>query len=449
MAPLPSFADLQSGMSRRRLRRRAVADLDAFLAGSATLEFPAAPDPAISAIVILHNQAPLTFRCLASLHAQTGANVEVIIVDNASTDRTHELLGRVSGVTVVRNTGNEGFLRAANRATGRAQAPRLAFVNSDAFLPPDALARAAARLERDASLGIVGPRIVLPSGRLQEAGPVVWRDAKAIGFGVGRRPDAAPFRIERDVDYVCGAFLTVNRTVFEGLGGFDEHFAPAYYEEMDLCFRARAAGYRVLYDPEICAVHLNFGSGSPFRAIRRMLANRRKMAARHRAALTARPSPSPANYLRAHRGRRIRQWILIVTDPAARQGGLPAATLDLVRRLLDAGFFASIAYADELPVALKGRFWPGSETAAPDPAYPAATPWAHFDAVVATDVACANAVAAAIPAGQSRMRILIWSRPEEPGRGIGDATGRDSLSPELRRQDRFDITFDDPDVFFA
>ncbi len=409
------FAKLRSGTSRRGLRQEAQVDLDDFVATPGNIEFPPSDAPEISVIVVLFNQAELTYRCLQSLQIQAGVAFEVIIVDNASSDRTAELLAKVRGAKIISNSENQGFLLAVNQAANQARGDHLTLLNNDAFPLPGALARAAWRLRQDDGIGIVGARIVLPSGRLQEAGTVVWRDAKAIGFGAGRRPDQVACRIERDVDYVCGAFLTTRRAVFEQLNGFDEVFLPAYYEEMDFCFRARAAGHRVLYDPGLKAVHLNFGSSSLASALKRMMTNRRRMVARHKSVLRGRASAAPWNYLKAIVGRNTGAWTLIV-EPGAR-----AASARLAGQLLDAGQFATVARTRDLPSLVSGGFWAAGGQPQATRGNPAgALAWRHFDTIVLNCTESAEAVADAIPPQSGKLHILVDRQATDPPSAVLD-----------------------------
>src|SRR5439155_4537336 len=109
---------------------------------------------------------------------------------------------------------------------------------------------------QDPRVGAVGAKLLYPDGSLQEAGGVIFSDARGWNFGHGDdNPDAPLFNHVRDVDYCSGAALATRRRLFLELGGFDKRFAPAYYEDTDYCFALRAAGYRVVYQPASVVVH--------------------------------------------------------------------------------------------------------------------------------------------------------------------------------------------------
>ena len=103
--------------------------------------------------------------------------------------------------------------------------------------------------------GLVGSRLIYPDGRQQEAGAMVFRDGSAWNYGHLDDPYKPQYSYVREPDYVSGAALAIRRDLFERVGGFDEHFAPGYYEDADLAFRVRAAGYRVYYQPLSRVVH--------------------------------------------------------------------------------------------------------------------------------------------------------------------------------------------------
>jgi GT2 family glycosyltransferase/SAM-dependent methyltransferase len=302
------------------LNELAQTDLHDFVASGRRISFFDAGVPSISVIIVLCNQAHLTLRCLRALQreALSGEHppFEILLVDNASSDKTRELLSRLDGPRVMRNEENLGFVRAANQAAAAARGRALLFLNNDAFVRSGALATALAGLERSSDVGAVGGRLILPSGLLQEAGSIIWSDASTLGYGRGLAPDAGEVMFRRDVDYCSGAFLMTPRDVWERLGGFNESYAPAYYEESDYCMRLWKAGYRVVYEPAIAVDHYEFGSElNPGDAIAASVANRKRFRARHAEALrfTHFP-PMPPNVLFARERLASTRRRLLVID---------------------------------------------------------------------------------------------------------------------------------------
>jgi GT2 family glycosyltransferase len=300
----PPAADPSSGnataaptLDKEAVRAAAEASLSAFLDRGDRLFLGAHRDapgrrPRVSVIVVLYNQAGLSLACLEALAALQAPDFELLIVDNASSDRVPRLLDRVEGATILRQAENLGFLRAVNLAAREARGDYLLLLNNDAVVFDDTLVNAVERLDADADVGAVGGPILLWDGRLQEAGSIIWRDGSCLGYGRGESPDAGPYRYLRDVDYCSGAFLMVRRALFETLGGFDERFAPAYYEESDLCIRLWEAGHRVVCDPRVRVRHFEFASDAGSgRALMLQARNRERLVAKHAAFLAAQQLP--------------------------------------------------------------------------------------------------------------------------------------------------------------
>ncbi len=319
-------------------------ELDAFLADAGRLRLPTAEKPEVSILLVLFNQAELTLQCLRSLRFALDRPSEVIIVDNASYDRTSELLERLEGARIVRNADNRHFLRAVNQAAALATGEALLLLNNDARVRPGSIAAAWEVLRTEPDAGAVAARIVLLDGTLQEAGSIIWRDGACAGIGRGADPEAPEFQFRRDVDYGSGAFLMIRRSAFEQLGGLDEAFAPAYYEETDFCMRLREAGMRVVYEPRALIWHFEFGSASSAEAALSLQREHHQVfVSRHRTTLQSAHRERGAPGLEA-RMRSSQRRLLIVEDqvPYADLGaGYPRA-LDLIGAARAAGWFVTL-----------------------------------------------------------------------------------------------------------
>lgn len=347
--PLPTAGtDAQTLLNafdpKAAFRSACAAELDAFLAGGERLVLPTAERPTVSILLVLFNQAELTFECLRALRHALDTSCEVILVDNASSDRTGALLDRIDGAKILRNAENLHFLRGVNLGADLATGRHLLLLNNDARLTPGSIAAAVERLETEGDLGAVGGLITLLDGALQEAGSIIWRDGSCLGYGRGADPWAAEFQFRRDVDYCSGAFLMMRRDLFERLGRFDEAFAPAYYEETDLCMRIRQAGYRISYDPRIRLSHFEFGSSSSSQSALDLQAAHQQVFVARYAEVLARDHAAPGQAPLAARMRGgYRGRVLIVDDqiPYPHLGsGYPRA-LDIVRAVSAAGWFVT------------------------------------------------------------------------------------------------------------
>lgn len=218
--------------------------------------FGAVAEPLVTVIVPVFNKWSVTRRALDSLvSCDLDIALQVVVVDDASSDATPAALGRIPGIDVVRNGCNAGFVDACNRGALLARGRFLLFLNNDTEVRDDSVRALVRRVESDESIGIVGSKLVYPDGRLQEAGGIIWSDASGWNYGRLDSPDRPEYNFIRDVDYVSGASLLVRAELFRAIGGFDRRYAPAYYEDVDLCFEARARGYRVVYEPRSVVIH--------------------------------------------------------------------------------------------------------------------------------------------------------------------------------------------------
>jgi GT2 family glycosyltransferase len=278
------------------------------------LHFPQVRAPDISVLIVLYNQAHFTLRCLTSLLAQTDASFEVVLVDNNSSDQTPELLARLDNVQVIVNKTNKGFLRAVNQGAAVARGRTLLLLNNDAFPRAGALATALATLGSNPDIGAVGGRIILPSGVLQEAGSIVWSDGSTAGYARGLPAEAGEAMFRRDVDYCSGAFVLTPKPLFEKLGGLDNAFVPAYYEETDYCLRLWQMGQRVVYEPHAVIDHYEFGSQTAAGSAKALMERNRKiLLSRHANVLAGRHLPrTESNVLAARDAVRFRQRLLVI-----------------------------------------------------------------------------------------------------------------------------------------
>lgn len=212
--------------------------------------------PLVSVIVPVHGKWPFTRQCLVSIEAhRPSVPFEVIVVDDASPDGTAEYVAASPGVRLVRTEGNRGFVGACNLGAASARGGYLVFLNNDTEVQPGWLDVLVDTVDSDDRIGLVGAKLVYPDGRLQECGAIVWSDGTGWNYGRGADPELPQYQVVRDVDYCSGAALLVRRDLFERVGGFDERFAPAYYEDSDLAFAIRAAGHRTVVQPRAVVVH--------------------------------------------------------------------------------------------------------------------------------------------------------------------------------------------------
>ncbi len=337
-APLASPDDLHR--ARERHTKGALKRLHTFLSAEGLLDLSPRSPPVVSVIIALFNRAELTLDCLRSL-ADCGAPLEIIAIDNASTDLTAKLFAQVRGVRYVRNEANLHFLKATNQGAALASGRFVLLLNNDTVVAPGAIEAAVRAIDSDPSIGAVGARLILPDGRLQEAGSFVWRDGTCQGYGRGGDPDSGEFLFPRRVDFCSGAFLLTPTAVWRELGGLDERFAPAYYEEVDYCFRLWNSGRTVVYEPRAVVHHFEFASAGLSASPQQLMLDHQKIfAERHHGVLGTRPSPGGCPEVRLRSRDAAAQKRILVCDerlPHLKTGaGYPRANR-LLRTLLGFG----------------------------------------------------------------------------------------------------------------
>jgi len=240
-----------------------------FVVGAWRMEKPGTTD--LSVIIVNWNVRLLLERCLQSVtaSAQHGElTCEVVVVDNASTDGSPEMVQRLfPAVQLISSGANLGFTRANNLGATRASGRYLLFLNPDTEVVSDALAAMVAYMDQHPDVGLLGPKLLFPDGRVQPSrrrfptlatafleSTVVqqWlpQNRALDRYYVHDRSDD----IEQDVDWVVGACMLIRRQAWEQVGPLDERFFM-YSEELDWCRRLKSAGWRVVYLPSASVVH--------------------------------------------------------------------------------------------------------------------------------------------------------------------------------------------------
>jgi GT2 family glycosyltransferase len=216
----------------------------------------------VSVVIPVFNQMQFTEACLASLQvAQEQPRFEVIIVDDCSTDRTAELVPQIPGIIYLRNETNSGFIVSCNVGAEKAQGKYLVFLNNDTVVKSGWLSALFDTFAEEPQAGIVGSKLVYPDGRLQEAGGIIWQDASGWNYGKFDDPEKPEYNYLREVDYCSAAALMIPKALFLSVGGFDSRYKPAYYEDTDLAFKVRQAGYPVFYQPLSEVIHYEGATG--------------------------------------------------------------------------------------------------------------------------------------------------------------------------------------------
>lgn len=216
-------------------------------------------DLRLSVIIPVWNGRALLAECLDALMAEQPALHEIIAVDNGSADGSAGLIEcNYPQVRLIRNAQNLGFAAACNIGMRAATGDIFVLLNQDTRVEAGwgAALRAAFSGKDADEIGIVGCQIRAAADRaLQHAGGYV-HPVLGMPFHYGKTDaEAVLGDTPRTVEYVTGAAMAIPRRVLAQIGGFDERFFPAYYEDVDLCFRARAEGFKILYWPAARVLH--------------------------------------------------------------------------------------------------------------------------------------------------------------------------------------------------
>jgi len=319
---------------------------------------PSSREPDVSIIISTYGQLAVTLACLRSIARHPPrCSIEVIVVDDAYPGpEDMGALRDVAGIQWIRNAANLGFLLSCNLAAQAAKGRYIYMLNNDTELQPGALDALVDLLDTRPDAAMAGSKLLFPDGRLQEAGGILWDDASGWNYGRGGDPARPEYNYVREVDYCSGASILVRRALFQSIGGFDEDFAPAYYEDADLAFRLRARNMRVLYEPCSAVVHhegMSHGTDLATGGKAHQVANQARMIKRWGGVLARENYPSGQHVLRARDRARTRKVILVIDHyvPEPDRDAGSRSAMGIIDSLLDAGWVV--------------KFWPQNRLYSP------------------------------------------------------------------------------------
>lgn len=239
------------------------------------------PDvPIASVIVLAWRLGNELVDCLRSLKkSDIGQAFEVIVVLNGANEIARAAVAEnVRGANIVDLDANVGYGGGCNAGALRARGKYLVLLNDDTLVDSAWLSSLVSAAEKSPTgTGALSSLLLNPDGTVQEAGCRVLSGAGTVQFAKGmtlREAKTARLLSPREIDYGSGAALLVRRDAFESIGGFDPLYEPAYYEDVDLCFRLRRAGYSVRFVPKAHVTHASGGSTLSDRRFRDFAASR-------------------------------------------------------------------------------------------------------------------------------------------------------------------------------
>ena len=217
-------------------------------------------NPLVSIIIPVHNNLNYTINCISTIiNAESTINYEIIIANDMSTDNTKFLLRNYFfnyfNIHIHNNHKKYNFLQNCNKAVEKSKGKYLLFLNNDTKVHKDWLTYLIKLIESDEKIGMVGSKLINENNELQEAGGIIWNNGIGFNYGRGDDADLPEYNYVKEVDYISGASILIKKTIWEQIGGFDERFSPAYYEDTDLAFQLRKLGYKVMYQPKSIVKH--------------------------------------------------------------------------------------------------------------------------------------------------------------------------------------------------
>jgi O-antigen biosynthesis protein len=308
--------------------------------------FPVVDHPRVSVIIPVCNQFWKTLECLQAISTSSGSPAyEVIVVDDLSTDRTSRILSGIPGLLTLKNNRKLGTIASCDRGAEKARGEYLVFLNQDARVMRGGLTALAQTFELMPKTGLAGAKLILPDGRLLEAGGALWRDGGGTSYGKFGDVDHPSYNFAREVDFCSGGCLMVTRALFLEIGGFDAGHEADAREEIDLAMRIRHTGHKVIYQPLASVVQsdrarpkarVSPAAGSQQRAAQQGFRERWRERLDHH----PQPGPGVLRLVRAHGAESARFGQVLVIDhrlPTADRDSGSFRIMELIRAILRRG----------------------------------------------------------------------------------------------------------------
>lgn len=230
----------------------------------------------VTTIIVNYNGQGCIENCLQSVLRSDYTHIEVIVVDNGSTDSSLDLIGKYSHdsrLRLITNRRNLGFSQANNQGARQARGHNLFFLNNDTEIKQDTILELVRVVERNGSIGATQSKILMMSdkSRLDSAGDTISK----IGWprSVGKfEVDQGQFDSTSEIFGGRGAALMVPKNIFDAVGGFDPDYFM-YYEDADLSWRIRLRGYLIALAPKSIVYHAGWPTAKSKTARRKILDN--------------------------------------------------------------------------------------------------------------------------------------------------------------------------------
>lgn len=219
-------------------------------------------DPTVTVILVNWNGRSFLGRCLRAVFASTYPRLDVLLVDNASTDGSIRYVERnFPHVRILRNEENLGFAGGHEIARPQVRSPLILLLNTDAFLERTCIASLVNMLQQDPRIGVVQPKIVMDNhpDRIDSVGAFFIPNGNLYHYGREKNPDSPAYNRRMDIFTAKGVCLLFRKTLIDQIGLFDPDYG-SYFEETDFCLRTHIAGKRIVYNPEAVVFHVGGAS---------------------------------------------------------------------------------------------------------------------------------------------------------------------------------------------
>lgn len=220
----------------------------------------------VSIIILSYNTKDLLRTCLRSIYKKiTGVEFEVLVVDNASSDGTPQMVEKeFKKAVLIQNEKNVGFSKGNNKGAKAAKGTYVLFLNSDTEFLDGNIGEMVKFFLQNEKVAVVGGKMVGKNGTEELSAGTFFNLSQVffLTLGLDKRMKTrfSPSSVTK-VDFVSGGYMMVKKKIFQSLGGFDEHLFM-YTEDMEFCYRVYKAGYTALFYPEASVIHQGHGSSS-------------------------------------------------------------------------------------------------------------------------------------------------------------------------------------------
>lgn len=301
--------------------------------------FPFHETPKVSVVIPAYRGLDDLLNCLRSIASTipTEPSFEIILIDDCPEEPVLDHVPSSDGITTIKNSENLGFLLSCNKAAQMARGEYICFLNTDTVVTENWLSAQLDALRDTPNAALVGGMLLNKDGSIQDAG---WRIlSNGWGYPLGRNENAHDGRYthRRFVDCVTGACFCISRANWVRLGGFDEAYTPAFYEEFDLAFRAKRIGLRTVYEPGSKVFHLGSSSYGAERRDELSGRNQKTFVARFGSLLQRQPKGDVEESLLLHANPDLPSILVIddqIPDPTRHAGALTISSyIQLLRKI--------------------------------------------------------------------------------------------------------------------